>query len=981
MKKLFLLLCVMFLTFIGLRAQTVVNGVLTSWEDAQGEIIIPDDVTEIAANCFYEEGEPDDEGWGASDPVSNTNITRVSLNNVTKVGENAFRGCTGIISIDAPKLQNVGKAAFSGCTELTAIDLPVIVSIEKDAFASCDKVTAIKLGNTLTDIYNNPFRGCKSALTLTMPDGGLKYRAVSNALLRKADATLVAFAGGGKDVSLSADDCKAVGEDAFYNIASLEKVTLPGATIIGNNAFVMCSSLSELYVPRLVRVVDDSYFTFSGVGALSIVDIHLSESFETLGYSLADKEQTTIYVANEIVKEKLQKDFKKCNIVVGEPGAVTKYEVNYSCSPEGYGTIEAWTTGAVPVESGNSLNEGVMLKVKATPFFGNQIEKWVVNGKEITEPMPTEGTNGQIYTINALQEAVNVEVIFAKMPESYTVFFKSRQPDYGTITCKTQEGKEVNTAEQVPVGTQLTFTATAFEGYHVTDWYREVTAPDNTSSFEKIEELYGKTTYTCDAYDMMDIRVDFERNIGTNVVKFSSLNEFGTLTATADGNEIVTGAAVATGAKVVFTAHPNEGYHVDSWLLNNEVIVGLTANEYTIESLNADVEVSLVCTQSQQGGDEHKPVVEDGHLVKWLAVGEAVIGDNIIAIDNRAFEGANEMTKVIIGKNVETIGELPFLYCTRLTDIKVQADNKNFCDVDGVLYNKEKTEIVAYPSGREAPEYTLVQTTDRVRPGAFAANFNLAAVNVPSGNTALVSDAGALYSRDGKTLIFQPIAVGEELTVKDGVETIGRLAIAFSPVFKKIFLPTSLKTIDVLGMSYNMILEQFGWKEGVTPALQTIGDNAFERNMSLLQLPYIETLKSIGKNAFLNDLLMEEAHIPAGCTLSTGAFAHCVALKNVYAYAMQPQVIGEETFSDIENISTAVLYVPFGTKELYKAAAGWSRFMIIEEFGTNGIGAASVAKDISISRVGGGYVIDGITVVSIMQYIQLLAHAFQQVSL
>lgn len=962
MRKLFFMLCAALLLCNIAHAQTIDNGVLTSWDNAQGEITIPDNVTEIAANCFYQEGEPDDEGWGISDPISNTAITVVNLNNVTKIGKNAFRGCTGITTIQAPKLQEVGESAFNGCTALTGIDLPVIVTIGKDAFNCCETVGSIKLGNTLANIVNNPFNGCKAAMEMTMPDGGQNFRTVSNALIRKADATLMAFIGGGKEISLDADVCKAVGEEAFFNMASLKKVTLPGVTVIGNKAFVMCSSLSELYVPRLVRVMDDSYFTFSGVSALSIIDIHLSTNFETLGHSLADREQTTIYVANQNIKDKLTEKFKKCKIVIGEPSSINKYEVKFSGTPVEYGTMEAWTTGAVPVESGEFLNEGAMLKIKAVPLYGHKIAKWTVNGTVLTEELPTEGTYGQIYTVDAIHEAVNVEVTFEKLPEGYVVFFKSMQPDYGTLTCKTQDGKEVKTTEQVPVGTKLTFTATAFDGFRVTDWYREVTGADNSSSFEKIEGLYGKTTYTCDAYDMMDIRVDFERNLGTNVVKFASLNEYGTITATANDVEISTGAAVPTGSKVVFTAHPLEGYHVDSWLNNNELVVGLTAKEYVIENLNTDVEISLVCSKTESGDDEHKPVVENGHLVKWLAVGEAVIGDDITAIDARAFEGANEMTKVTIGKNVETIGELPFLYCVRLTDITVHAENKNFCDMDGVVYNKEKTEIVAYPSGRKTSEYTLLQTTQKVRPGAFAANFNLTAVNVPTEGMPIVSEEGALYSSDKKKLLFQPITAGEELTVKDGVETIGRLAITFSPVFKKIFLPASLTEIEPLGMAYNMMLAQFGWKEGVTPALRTIGDNAFERDMSLLQMPYIASLKSIGANAFLNDLLMEEAHIPAGCTPATDAFAHCVALQNVYAYAMQPQVIGDDTFKDIENIATAVLHVPEGTKALYKAAAGWNRFTIITEDIPTGINTVGEQTALRISRVEGGYMVDGMKV-------------------
>ena len=156
------------------------------------------------------------------------------------------------------------------------------------------------------------------------------------------------------------------------------------------------------------------------------------------------------------------------------------------------------------------------------------------------------------------------------------------------------------------------------------------------------------------------------------------------------------------------------------------------------------------------------------------------------------------------------------------------------------------------------------------------------------------------------------------------------------------------------------MLSQFAWQEGVTPALETIGDNAFERDMSLLQLPHIASLKHIGSNAFLNVLLMEEAHIPAGCTLSSDAFTHCVALQNVYAYAMQPQTITDDTFKDIENITTATLHVPEGIAELYKAAAGWRRFTLIAEDIASGISSTTADGNIRATRVDGGYLVEGV---------------------
>lgn len=133
MKKV-LLLFVFILQCVGLiQAQTIENGVLKSWGDAKGAITIPDEVTEIAENCFYTPGEEGSEdGWGGgTDPVSNTDITSVDFNNVKIIGKNAFNGCTGIKSIVANKVENISESAFSGCNSLASLSLPAVVSIGK----------------------------------------------------------------------------------------------------------------------------------------------------------------------------------------------------------------------------------------------------------------------------------------------------------------------------------------------------------------------------------------------------------------------------------------------------------------------------------------------------------------------------------------------------------------------------------------------------------------------------------------------------------------------------------------------------------------------------------------------------------------------------------------------------------------------------------------------------------------------------------
>lgn len=958
MKKLFLLFCGIFLSCNLTWGQMIVDGVLKSWSGATGAITIPDGVTEIAENCFCTPVEGDDEGWGASEVESNTSITSVNLNNVKKIGKEAFKGCTGIETLIAPKVEEIAEDAFDGCTSLKRIELPAIAKLGKKAFAGCSDVTEILLGENLTEMNGNPFQSSSNVKSLTAT--GKNFYTLHNALIRNSDATLVALAGASKEIALEADVCKRVGEEAFFGCQNLETITLPGVTIIENKAFTNCSRLTKIIVPKLLRVEDRSFITWQGVGALSMVDIHEATNFETFGNSpFADKASTTIYVASQEIKDRLEKIFKKCKVSIGIPGETKSYTVSFTYN-EG-GIMEAWTTGGLDIKSGNKLPQGALVRLKATPRSGYKIASWVINGKKLTETLPTENTNGQIYTEEHLSGNLNVVVTFEKLPQGYVVFFANRSPKYGTLTCMTEKGKKVSSKDQVPVGSKLIFTATANKNFHVAEWYKDMGGASDIV-YEPIKGQSGKTTYECMAEDGLDIQVDFERDAGYLVVNFASLNDYGTVTARADGKEINAGAAVKKGTKVVFTALPKEGYGVDSWIVNNEPVADEQGLELVIPSLEADIDVELVCAERHNIMPEDA-IVNGEHLVKWQPSGDVTIPNGIKYIDTRAFEGANKMTSLHISKDVKEIGELAFLYCMALKQITIDAKNPYFTAVDGVIYSKDLKRLIAYPTGKTNEIYQLAATTESIKPGAFASNFNLTGVTVEQGNKFLVAQNGALYNRDLSVLYFHPIAAQKEVVLKEGIKRIERWAFAFSPRTDKIQLPESLEEIAELGLAYNMSLTSAGWADGVTPKLSVIGDSAFYQDRSLAALPYIPTLTKLGAGALYNCLLLEEVHLPQACKVGTMAFKNCQNIKRVFAYGSTPTVIDDDMFGDIVYIDEAVLYVPKGTVALYQAAMGWRHFSnIVDELVADGIGRLTVEGNVRIERTTNGFIVSGLSV-------------------
>ena len=76
-------------------------------------------------------------------------------------------------------------------------------------------------------------------------------------------------------------------------------------------------------------------------------------------------------------------------------------------------------------------------------------------------------------------------------------------------------------------------------------------------------------------------------------VYFSALNDNGTLTAVAGGEEIETGDEVLQGRNVVFTATPDAGYMVKEWKLNGITVEGNKTNSYILENLSRATEIMV----------------------------------------------------------------------------------------------------------------------------------------------------------------------------------------------------------------------------------------------------------------------------------------------------------------------------------------------------------------------------------------------------
>ena len=93
--------------------------------------------------------------------------------------------------------------------------------------------------------------------------------------------------------------------------------------------------------------------------------------------------------------------------------------------------------------------------------------------------------------------------------------------------------------------------------------------------------------------------------------------------------------------------------------------------------------------------------------------------------------------------------------------ISVDKENKNFIDIDGVLFNFDKTHLIKYPSSKQDKIY-----------------------NVPSSVIKICTDA------------FNECRYLEEIILNNGLETIESFAVNYNPNIKKLIIPETVKLIE-----------------------------------------------------------------------------------------------------------------------------------------------------------------------------------------
>jgi hypothetical protein len=310
--------------------------------------------------------------------------------------------------------------------------------------------------------------------------------------------------------------------------------------------------------------------------------------------------------------------------------------------------------------------------------------------------------------------------------------------------------------------------------------------------------------------------------------------------------------------------------------------------------------------------------IGDGAFFECRGLSSVSIGNSVTSIGSNAFRVCENLTSVIIPNSVTRIGAATFWYCsnltsvtipnsvvtiennifvecTSLTNISVASSNAYFTSESDVLFDKNKTQLIACPAGKTG-SYSIPNSVTNIVYYAFFACSGLSSVSIP--NSVASIGYGAFVGCSGLSSVSIPNSV--------------------TNISDELFINcTGLTSVSIPNSVTN------------------IGERVFSRCSSLSSINIPNSVISLGDQAFSDCKNLTSVIIPNSlASIGISAFYGCNSLNSILVYRATPASLDSDVFSSVDK-SACILYVPIGAEPSYRAALQWRDFFNIVE--SNGI--------------------------------------------
>ena len=188
-----------------------------------------------------------------------------------RIGESAFYGCTSLRETRfLGIIASVGRYAFRKCSALESVHFAYAHDIWPHAFSECSQLRAVNIPEDCDCSFGSAFALCPSLERIELSLRNPNYMK-KGAILYTRDERFLCLAparcsGGAIDVP---EKTQSICDYAFA-YADVTEIMLPdGLENIGRGAFMLCTGLREVHIPKTVEEIQD--YAFIGCSNLNSV--------------------------------------------------------------------------------------------------------------------------------------------------------------------------------------------------------------------------------------------------------------------------------------------------------------------------------------------------------------------------------------------------------------------------------------------------------------------------------------------------------------------------------------------------------------------------------------------------------------------------------------------------------------------------------------------------------------------------------------
>ena len=288
--------------------------------------------------------------------------------------------------------------------------------------------------------------------------------------------------------------------------------------------------------------------------------------------------------------------------------------------------------------------------------------------------------------------------------------------------------------------------------------------------------------------------------------------------------------------------------------------------------------------------------------------GEYSIREGVKVIGICAFISCCFLTNINIPNSVTTIGNSAFMKCDSLTYITIPSSvadmignpfcrwhgilnnkSKAFIYEDNVLFNKDKTTLIAYRAKKT--NYIIPNGTTRIGDSAFCGCESLTSIKIPNSVTSIgICSFLLCYSLT-------------RINIPNSVTTIKKGAFWCCNSLTSINIPDSVTTIEKGAFRCCESLVNINIPNSIT----SIGDYAFEECNNLKSITIPNSVTSIGGSAFSGCSCLTSINIPNSVTcIEKGTFRCCGSLVNINI-PNSITSIGDYAFEKCNNLKSIII--------------------------------------------------------------------------